>query len=404
MTQSVNHEAIDSPYEKIIEMLNFNPEKVVSPCFVVDENLLAQNLETLSHVRSQTNCKILLALKCFAMFRVFPLVRSYLDGICASSPHEARLGRENFNKEVHTFAAAYSESDIVDLCNTSDHLIFNSFDQMERFKPIIDKSNSASGRMIEIGIRINPEHSEGALPIYDPCAPGSRLGVRRINFREDLVHDISGLHWHNLCEQDADCLERTIKAVEKGFGDLIGKMKYVNFGGGHHITRPGYNMKLLITTIQKFRQKWGVEVYLEPGEAVALNAGFLVVTILDIIKGSDMDIAIMDACVPAHMPDVMEAPYRPYIMGSGKQGEKRYTCRIGGLSCLAGDIAGVYSFDEPLKVGDRLVFTDMAIYSMVKTNTFNGVKLPDIALVPHGKKCVEMVRQFSYDDFKSRLS
>ncbi len=374
-----------------------------TPCFVLDEAALKQNLQVLAWVKEQTGCRILLALKCFAMFRVFPLLATTLDGICASSPHEAKLGREEFGREVHTFAAAYAEGDIRRLCDTTDHLVFNSFAQLERFKPLVADLTRENGRHIELGIRINPEHSEGAVPIYDPCAPGSRLGIRKKAFPKIFPKEIAGLHWHNLCEQDADCLERTVKAVEEKFGEIIPQVNYVNFGGGHHITRPGYNIDLLVHIIREFKKKWQKEVILEPGEAVALNAGFLVATVLDIVS-ADMDIAIMDASVPAHMPDVLEMPYRPHIMGSAPPGDKPYTCRIGGLSCLAGDVVGEYSFDEPLLVGDKLIFTDMAIYTMVKTNTFNGVQLPTIALLPDGRSTPEMVKQFGYEDFKSRLS
>ncbi|MBF0389459.1 MAG: carboxynorspermidine decarboxylase [Desulfamplus sp.] len=400
--------------------LNFNPNQIKTPCFVVDEFFLQKNLDILASVKEATGCKILLALKCFSMFRVFPLISQYLDGVCASSPHEARLGHEEFKKEVHTFAAAYSESDIFDLCETSDHLIFNSFSQLERFKDLVKKRAKELNRHIELGIRINPEHSEGATPIYDPCAPGSRLGVKYGDFikKVELIDEISTLHWHNLCEQNADCLERTIKAVESQFGEFIPKMRYINFGGGHHITRADYDINLLKRLINDFQQKWGTQVYLEPGEAVALNAGFFVATILDIKNKADnnitkdnIDIAIMDGCTPAHMPDVLEMPYRPNIINSSTPDQTKYSTltsqylyRIGGLSCLAGDVAGDYQFNEPLKIGDKIVFTDMAIYSMVKTNTFNGVQLPSIALVKKDSKKVEMVKEFSYSDFKNRLS
>ena len=381
----------------------FDPARVETPAFVVDEGLLVDNLTVLGRVKARTGCRILLALKCFAMFRVFPLLAEVLDGVCCSSPHEAQLGREEFGREVHSFAAAYSAADIEALALTSDHLVFNSFAQKERFMPLARQRAEAVGRGLEFGLRINPEHSEGAVPLYDPCAPGSRLGIRRADFRTDRLDGISGLHWHNLCEQDADCLERTVAAVEHAFGDVLPRMAYVNFGGGHHITRPGYDLDLLVQVVNRFRERWGVQVYLEPGEAVALNAGYLVATVLDVVN-ADLPVAIIDASVPAHMPDVLEMPYRPHIIGAGEPGEKGWTCRIGGLSCLAGDVAGEYSFDRPLAPGDRLVFTDMAIYTMVKTNTFNGVQLPSILLYHPDEDRLETVRRFGYEDFKTRLS
>jgi carboxynorspermidine decarboxylase len=383
----------------------FDPDSVKTPAFVVDEALLAQNLAVLADIKAQTGCKILLALKCFAMFSVFPLLRTVLDGICASSPHEARLGREEFRREVHSFAAAYSENDILDLAGTSDHLVFNSFAQLQRFGELARTTALCHGKNLQFGLRINPEHSEGAVPIYDPCAPGSRLGIRREQFegKQHLLGDINGLHWHNLCEQDADCLERTIAAVEKSFGRYLPQLKYVNFGGGHHITRPDYNRKLLIELVNSFQKKWGTAVYLEPGEAVALNCGYLVTTVLDIVS-ADMEIAIIDSSVPAHMPDVLEMPYRPHIISAGEVGEKKYRYRIGGLSCLAGDIAGEYSFDRALEIGDKLVFTDMAIYTMVKTNSFNGIQLPSILLYRPEAEEMITIREFDYSDFTTRLS
>lgn len=381
----------------------FNPAEVATPAFVVDEGLLADNLAILARVKEQTGCRILLALKCFAMFSVFPLLQQVLDGVCCSSPHEARLGREEFGREVHSFAAAYSEEDIKQLAVTSDHLIFNSFAQWQRFRRPAEATAGAAGRHPAFGLRINPEHSEGAIPLYDPCAPGSRLGIRRADFRTDLLDGISSLHWHNLCEQDADCLQRTVDTVEQRFGDIIPRMRHVNFGGGHHITRPGYRLDLLINTINRFQRHWNVQVYLEPGEAVALNAGYLVTTVLDVVQ-ADLPIAIIDASVPAHMPDVLEMPYRPHIVGSDEPGKKAWTCRIGGLSCLAGDVAGEYSFDRPLTLGSKLVFTDMAIYTMVKTNTFNGVQLPSIVRYHPDSDQLSLVRRFGYEDFKNRLS
>lgn len=372
---------------------------------MVDEGLLRDNLTILQQVKEEAGCKILLALKCFAMFRTFPLLSTVLDGVCCSSPHEARLGREEFGREVHSFAAAFSATDIEELALTSDHLVFNSFGQKELFMEKAEELARAYGRGLRFALRINPEHSEGTVPLYDPCAPGSRLGIKRADFKTNGLAGIKGLHWHNLCEQNADCLKRTVAAVETRFGDILPGMEYVNFGGGHHITREDYDLNELIDIIKLFQSRWQVQVYLEPGEAVALNAGYLVTTVLDVqpVDGEMVNV-IVDTSVPAHMPDVLEMPYRPHIIGSGLPGEKKFTCRIGGLSCLAGDVAGEYSFDSPLAMGDKLVFSDMAIYTMVKTNTFNGVQLPDIVLFHPELTCFEVVRQFEYEDFRIRLS
>ncbi len=381
----------------------FDPAQLKTPSYVVDIGLLRDNLKILAEVKAQTGCKILLALKCFAMFRLFGIIAETLDGVCASSPHEARLGFEEFGKEVHTFGAAYSEADMAEICRTSDHILFNSRAQLQRFERVVKEYAARSGKKITLGIRINPEHSEGAVEMYDPCAPASRLGIRREQLQEELPACVRGLHWHNLCEQDADCLERTVGAVEERFGDLIPRMSYVNFGGGHHITRPGYDLSRLVRVVNAFKKKWGVQVYLEPGEAVALNCGYLVSTVLDLTQ-ADMATAIIDSSVPAHMPDVLEMPYRPHIIGSGAADEKKHRYRIGGLSCLAGDVAGIYSFDQPLAVGEPLVFSDMAIYTMVKNNTFNGVNLPSIYLFEPDGGHYECVRSFGYKDFKTRLS
>jgi carboxynorspermidine decarboxylase len=379
--------------------LKFDPARVNTPCFVVDTDCLRHNLSILKGVKERTGCKILLALKCFSMYRVFPLIAGTLDGICASSPDEARLGREEFGKEVHAFAAAYSPADMGEIVTLSDHIVFNSFGQWQRFKDVV----SASGRPISCGIRVNPEHSEGAVPIYDPCSPGSRLGVRLADFKGKDLTGISGLHFHTLCEQNSDALERTVDAFEASFGPYLSDLSWINFGGGHHITRDDYDIDRLCRVVDRIKQRYDVEVYLEPGEAVALNAGVLVATVLDLTE-NDMPIAILDTSAAAHMPDVIEMPYRPFIIGSGAKGEKSYSYRLGGLSCLAGDIIGEYSFDRPLRVGDRLVFTDMAIYSMVKTNTFNGVRLPTIMLYEPADDRLETVRTFGYADFKTRLS
>jgi carboxynorspermidine decarboxylase len=379
--------------------LKFDPKRVKTPCFVVDTGCLRHNLSILETVKKRTDCHILLALKCFAMFRVFPLLRETLDGICASSPDEARLGREEFKKEVHSFAAAYSLQDVEELVTLSDHMVFNSFNQWKRFKHVVESSK----KPISCGIRVNPEHSEGTVPIYDPCSPGSRLGVRFKDFKGEDISGISGLHFHTLCQQNSDALERTVSAFEINFGPILHTMSWMNLGGGHHITRPDYDIDRLVRTINRIKETYNVQVYLEPGEAVALNAGVLVSTVLD-VTSADMDIAIMDTSAATHMPDVLEMPYRPFIIGSGEPGEKKFTYRLGGLSCLAGDTIGEYSFDKPLSVGDRLVFTDMAIYSMVKTNTFNGVRLPSIYLYEPENDTMELVRSFGYEDFKNSLS
>lgn len=379
----------------LLDLLAQNPP---SPCFVVDEGLLERNLAVLGDVQKRTGARILLALKGFAMYSVFPLLRGTLHGVCASSPHEARLGREEFGREVHAFAAGYSESDMRDLLETCDHISFNSFAQYRRFRPLID----TAPHKIECSIRVNPEHSEGAVPIYDPCSPGSRLGVRERDFEADCLDGISGLHFHTLCEQNADSLERTLDAFEAKFGKYLHGMRWLNMGGGHHITRDDYDVDLLCSLITRVRERYGVDVYLEPGEAVALNTGFLVATVLDVVQ-ADMPVAILDASAAAHMPDVLEMPYRPDVLASGQPEERGWTCRLAGHSCLAGDVIGEYSFDEPLIAGDRLVFTDMAHYSMVKTNTFNGLKLPSIALWRRGEG-LRIVREFGYHEYKSRLS
>ena len=374
-------------------------ERVPTPCFVLDDAALKRNLKILASVKERTGCKILLALKGFAMFSMFPLIRQTLDGICASSPHEARLGREEFNREVHTFAAAYSPSDMDQIITLSDHITFNSFNQWKRFQPMI----VTSGRRISCGIRVNPAHSEVEVPIYDPCAPCSRLGVLLEQFEGQSLDGISGLHFHTLCEKNSDSLMRTLAVFEKKFGQYIPKMKWINFGGGHHITRQDYDVDLLCDLVSGFKKTYGTDIYLEPGEAVALNAGILVASVLDIVK-NEMDIAILDTSAATHMPDVLEMPYRPEIVGAGQTNEKLHTYRLAGLSCLAGDIIGDYSFNRPLKIGDKLVFCDMAHYSMVKTNTFNGIQLPSIAIYKADTDEFSIIREFGYEDFKSRLS
>ncbi len=376
-----------------------NTERLPSPCFVVDESLIEKNLGILNLVQQRTGAKILLALKGFAMFSLFPLIQPVLDGTCASGLHEARLGREEFGKQVHVFSPAYSDSEMEELLECADHVIFNSFCQYRRFRHMISKAK----REIQMGIRINPEHSEGTVPIYDPCSVGSRLGVRLEQFEPDSLDGITGIHFHTLCQQNADALDRTLQVVEQKFGKYLRQMNWLNIGGGHHITRRDYDMELLCRCIDRVSHRYNVQVYLEPGEAIALNAGILVATVLDIII-ADMPVAILDTSATCHMPDVLEMPYRPEIIGGGFPGQKKWTCRLAGKSCLAGDVIGEYSFDSPLKNGDRLAFLDMAIYSMVKTTTFNGVPLPSIARYRPESNQLTVVRRFGYEDYKTRLS
>lgn len=370
-----------------------------TPSFVVDEVLLKKNLEILARIQKTTGARILLALKGFAMYSAASLIKEYLAGTCASSPHEARLGREEFGGEVHSFAAAYSDSDFNELLGLSDHIVFNSMSQYEHFKEKIELNH----KLVKFGLRINPEHRETDVEIYDPCAPCSRLGITRKNFPDSLPPHITGLHFHTLCEKNSDALERTIKSAEAKFSDLFHQCRWINFGGGHHITREDYDIGLLTDLIIYFKNRYHTDIYLEPGEAVALNTGFLVSTVLDVIDNGKK-IAILDTSAAAHMPDVIEMPYRPFIIGSAEPGVLPYTFRLGGLSCLAGDIIGEYSFNKPLVPGDRLFFTDMAHYSMVKTNTFNGLKLPDIYYFSSETGKILHRKSFGYTDFKGRLS
>lgn len=345
-----------------------------SPCYLVDERLLEKNLKILDCVQKESGAKIILATKAFSMFSTFPLIGKYLNGVTSSSLFEARLGYEEMGKEVHIFSPAYRMDEFNEIMKYSDHIIFNSFNQWKLYR---DKVKNHKDKKIECGIRINPEYSEIETDIYNPCFENSRMGVTLENFEEDEFEGIDGLHFHTMCEQGADVLERTIKVVDEKFGKYIEKVKWINFGGGHHITREGYELEKLIDSILYIKNKYNVDVYLEPGEAIALNAGFLVSTVLDIMKNG-MNIAILDTSAECHMPDVLAMPYRPYIIDSGMPNEYEYTYRFGGPTCLAGDIIGDYSFKEPLKIGDKLIFCDMAIYSMVKNNTFNGVNLPAI--------------------------
>jgi carboxynorspermidine decarboxylase len=380
-------------------LVDFDPRRVPSPAYVVDQGALTRNLRILDSVQQRCGCRILLALKGFAMFRVFPLIREYLKGVCASSPHEARLGREEFGAEVHGHGPAFSETDLRELLSLCDHIVFNSFGQWERFQQLIAGCPAPP----QFGLRVNPRHSETEVALYDPCAPGSRLGIRREQFSGKSLTGISGLHFHTLCEKGADALARTAAAFESQFKEILPAMQWLNLGGGHHITKPDYDLDLLCEVVNHFRQKYDLTVYLEPGEAIAIHTGALITTVLDIVE-NDGPIAILDTSVTCHMPDVLEMPYRPDIRGAGGPGELAHTCRLGGVSCLAGDVLGLYSFARPLQVGDRLILEDMSHYTMVKTTTFNGVKLPSIALYEPETDKVEIVREFGYEEYRNRLS
>lgn len=371
--------------------------KVETPCYVIDERRLRENLEILKRVRRESGCKILLAQKAYSAFVTYPLIAQYLDGCTASGLYEARLGYEEmakpFGRENHIFSPAYRDEEFDEIAKICGHISFNNISQYEKFK---DRAKGAS-----CGIRINPEYSTQEHGIYDPCGEFSRLGTTLANF-PDLPDGVKGLHFHTLCEQNAQPLCETMVAVVKKFGKYLGRIEWLNMGGGHHITRPGYDIELLIEEIRFNKDQYGFDVYLEPGEAIALNAGYLVTTVLDTFRNG-MDIAITDASAACHMPDVLEMPYRPDIQGAGAAGEKSFTYRLGGNTCLAGDIIGDYSFDNALSEGDRLVFEDMAIYSMCKNNTFNGVALPSIYLLKESGE-LSLLKKFGYEDFRSRLS
>lgn len=379
------------------DLMDIIPPDLRTPCYITDERKLKSNLEILSSVIKNTGCKILLAQKAFSCFYEYPLISEYLSGTACSGLYEARLGYEYMRKENHIFSAAYRDDEIEDIIKYCGHIIFNSFSQLDRYREIVLRGGK------KIGIRVNPEFStQKGHEIYDPCSKSSRLGVTLKNFREDDLSGVSGLHFHTLCEQDSDDLESTLNSVEEKFGKYIYGMEWINFGGGHHITRSGYDTDRLEKCINHMKKEYGTDVYLEPGEAVALNAGYLAARVLDITE-NDMPIAILDTSAACHMPDVLEMPYRPPLRGSGKRGEKKYSYRLASQTCLAGDTIGEYSFDRPLRCGDILIFEDMAIYTMCKNNTFNGMKLPDIAAITNENKFL-VIKEFGYEDFKNRLS
>ena len=372
--------------------------EVPSPAYVVEEKRLVRNLEILKELQERTGCYVLLAQKAFSMYSCYPLISKYLKGAAASGLFEARLAYEEFSGENHVFNPAFQEKEFSELLRYCDHFVFNSMSQWKRF----------GGRAIaagkECGLRINPEHSTQEHAIYDPCSPLSRLGARLSELDEESLEGLSGFHFHTLCEQGAEPLAETLDAVEEKFGKYLPRLKWINFGGGHHITKAGYNLPLLEQCIRRMQDRYGLKVYLEPGEAIALDAGFLAATVLEVIEGPrrDMPAAVLDVSAACHMPDVLEMPYRPPLSDSGEAGERKHSYMLAGATCLAGDNIGVFSFDEPLKPGQKLLFGDMAIYTMVKNNTFNGMPLPDIVYVDAGGSW-KTIRTFGYDDFKQRL-
>ena len=393
-------------------MRNMKKSQLRTPCYVVQEQKLRENLEILREIREETGCHILLAQKAFSMYRLYPMIRQYLDGATASGLHEARLGYEEMGKENHIFSPAYRAEEMPEILRMCDHIVFNSPAQFRKYKDQVKGYRSCGGKTgRSMGLRINPECStQEGHAIYDPCAPYSRLGTTlerlQAELTEEEICELDGLHFHTLCEQNSDDLATTLKAVEEKFGRYLGRMKWINFGGGHHLTRKDYDRGLLKKCIRHVKETYGVEVYLEPGEAVALNAGELITEVLEIVDNG-MKIAILDTSAACHMPDVLEMPYRPPLKGAVSMAdvdlrENKYVYRLAGPTCLAGDVIGDYVFDHPLQCGERLVFQDMAIYTMVKTNTFNGMNLPDIVLEKEDGEC-EIVRTFGYEDFKSRL-
>ena len=372
-------------------------DQVPTPAYVIDEAKLVNNLEILKSVQDRTGCKVLLAQKAFSMYATYPLISQYLAGTTASGLYEAKLGREEFGGEVHVFAPAFKDVDLEEILEIADHIVFNSERQLRKH---VDKCRAVG---VSVGLRINPECStQGDHALYDPCAAGSRFGVRIDQFSEDLLDLVDGLHFHTLCEQNSDDLKTTLDAVEAKFGPYLHRIKWLNMGGGHHVTREDYDLDLLISSIQHMQETYGLEVYIEPGEAIALNAGYLVTEVLDIFENG-IETLVLDASATCHMPDVLEMPYRPPLRHGFEAGEKAYTYRLSSNTCLTGDIIGDYSFEKPVEIGDKLYFEDMAIYSFVKNNTFNGIGLPSLVLMDKTGDC-RIVKSFGYEDFKGRLS
>ncbi|HEL1907951.1 TPA: carboxynorspermidine decarboxylase [Streptococcus suis] len=372
-------------------------DQVPTPAYVIDEAKLVNNIEILKSVQDRTGCKVLLAQKAFSMYATYPLISQYLVGTTASGLYEAKLGREEFGGEVHVFAPAFKDADLEEILEIADHIVFNSERQLRKH---VDKCRAAG---VSVGLRINPECStQGDHALYDPCAAGSRFGVRIDQFSEDLLDLVDGLHFHTLCEQNSDDLKTTLDAVEDKFGPYLHRIKWLNMGGGHHVTREDYDLDLLISSIQHMQETYGLEVYIEPGEAIALNAGYLVTEVLDIVENG-IETLVLDASATCHMPDVLEMPYRPPLRHGFEAGEKAFTYRLSSNTCLTGDIIGDYSFEKPVEIGDKLYFEDMAIYSFVKNNTFNGIGLPSLAIMDKAGDC-RIIKEFGYEDFKGRLS
>ncbi|HFI0230966.1 TPA: carboxynorspermidine decarboxylase [Streptococcus suis] len=372
-------------------------DQIPTPAYVIDEAKLVNNLEILKSVQERTGSKVLLAQKAFSMYATYPLISQYLAGTTASGLYEAKLGREEFGGEVYVFAPAFKEADLEEILEIADHIVFNSDRQLRKH---VDKCRAAG---VSVGLRINPECStQGDHALYDPCAAGSRFGVRIDQFSEDLLDLVDGLHFHTLCEQNSDDLKTTLDAVEAKFGPYLHRIKWLNMGGGHHVTREDYDLELLISSIQHMQETFGLEVYIEPGEAIALNAGYLVTEVLDIVENG-IETLVLDASATCHMPDVLEMPYRPPLRHGFEAGEKAFTYRLSSNTCLTGDIIGDYSFEKPVEIGDKLYFEDMAIYSFVKNNTFNGIGLPSLVLMDKTGDC-RIVKSFGYEDFKGRLS